>query len=90
METLPDTLVVRILSKVGDGLMLLDVLPLVCQRWRRLCRDHAAWAEVDVDCDGMDESDTGEYTKTCSSLSHDDYNSGRSIEETEETPQLLK
>ncbi|XP_034243254.1 uncharacterized protein LOC117646425 isoform X3 [Thrips palmi] len=55
METLPDSLVVRILSKVGDGLMLLDVLPLVCRRWQQLCRDPEAWAEVDVVWTGKEE-----------------------------------
>lgn len=36
MERLPDELLVMVLSEVRDAATLLDAVPLVCRRWRRL------------------------------------------------------
>ncbi|KAJ1528916.1 hypothetical protein ONE63_007285 [Megalurothrips usitatus] len=36
------------MSLVEDGMTLLDSVPLVCRRWRRLSREPAAWADVDI------------------------------------------
>ena len=60
MDSLPDGLLLRVLSHVADGPMLLDVLPLVCRRWQRLCRHPDAWAEVDVEWDGAEDDGSGE------------------------------
>ncbi|KAJ1528376.1 hypothetical protein ONE63_006791 [Megalurothrips usitatus] len=38
----------QVLSLVRDGPTLLDVVPLVCKRWRHLARDAAAWASAEL------------------------------------------
>ena len=48
MDELSDKLVLRIFSHVKDGTTLLQVLPLVCRRWRELSRDPGAWAAVEL------------------------------------------
>lgn len=48
MDKLPNELVLQVLSLVRDGPTLLDVVPLVCKRWRRLARDAAAWASAEL------------------------------------------
>ncbi|XP_034243536.1 uncharacterized protein LOC117646590 isoform X2 [Thrips palmi] len=48
IAALPDELLVDVFSRVADGGALLDTLPLLCKRWRRLCRDSKAWRDVEV------------------------------------------
>ncbi|XP_034230064.1 uncharacterized protein LOC117638940 [Thrips palmi] len=43
---LPDEVLAQIFGLVTDGPTLLDVLPLVCQSWRRVARHPASWAGV--------------------------------------------
>ncbi|XP_034240561.1 uncharacterized protein LOC117644928 [Thrips palmi] len=49
MASLPDDLLLRVFGFLDDAASLLDRVPLVCQRWRRLSRDPRAWASVCVD-----------------------------------------
>lgn len=48
MEDLPDEMLLRVFS-LPDGLTLLDSIPLVCKRWRRVACDPLAWSNVEVD-----------------------------------------
>ncbi|KAJ1526601.1 hypothetical protein ONE63_008187 [Megalurothrips usitatus] len=50
MDALPDELLLLVLSFVGDARTLVEAVPLVCKRWRRLQRDHRVWADVDLEC----------------------------------------
>ena len=45
---LPDELLVHIFGHVTEGEALLDRLPLVCKRFRRLARDRSAWCSADA------------------------------------------
>lgn len=49
MDALPDELLLHILRHLTDGFALLDVVPRVCRRWQRLCRDPRIWGNVSVD-----------------------------------------
>ena len=51
MDELPDEVLVDVFAYVasqGNALALLDVRPLVCQRWRGLVQDSRAWSTVDI------------------------------------------
>lgn len=45
---LPDELWVHVFSLLDEVTALLDVVPLVCRRWRRLARHPGSWANVSV------------------------------------------
>lgn len=82
MESLPTELLVRILGLAASGatdnnegaLLLLDVVPLVCHRWRAVCRDPACWAGVEVALESCHEyaDDDEELEEGCLLAGGDD------------------
>lgn len=48
INKLPDELLQRIFGHVDDSHTLLDAVPLVCERWKRLSKDPSAWASAEV------------------------------------------
>lgn len=48
MDSLSDEVLLLVLSHVRDAVTLLDGVPLACRRWRRLAREPAVWAGVEL------------------------------------------